>query len=114
MQEIRKEGIELEIIHKEKQDVKFFIKLYFSPFEIWVDFKGLPQTAFLCALCDGVPFIQSKCGDKGKEERIFVNIEWVINEWGGDREIIEAIKKRKQMILDDLPKLKEKYGIAED
>jgi hypothetical protein len=106
-----KEGIELEIGYKKR---KIFIKVGFSPFEIWVDFHGLPQSAFLCAMCDAVPMIESKCGDKGKINRTFVNIEWVINEWGGDEEIIEAVKKRKQMILDDLPTLKQKYGIVED
>ena len=36
---------------------------------------------------------------------------WVINEWGGNKELVAAIKKRKQMILDDLDRLKEKYAV---
>lgn len=90
---------------------KLFIKIDLDPFRIWVDTRGFPQTAFLCALCDAADIAISKCGEKGKIERQFFDIEWVINEWGGDKEIVEAVKKRKYMILDKLPKLKEKYGL---
>ena len=109
MEEEKSGGCEIEIGNKKR---RIFLKVYFDPLEIWIDLKGLPATAFLCALCDGIPLIQSKVGAKGKQERTFANIEWAINDWGGDQQIIDALKKRKQMILDDLPRLQEKYGYS--
>lgn len=100
-------GCEIELGNKAR---KIFVKVYFDPLEIWIDLKGLPTTAFLCAMCDGISFIEGKVGAKGKESRTFVNIDWAINDWGGDQQIVDALKKRKQMILDDLPRLREKYG----
>lgn len=99
--------VEIELGNKTR---KIFCKVKFEPFEIWIDFKGLPITAFLCAVCDGVPLMEAKCGAREKLKRCFVNIEWCINEWGGDKEVVNALKKRKQIIIDDLPRLKEKYA----
>lgn len=107
MEVIKGSGCEIELGNKKR---KFFVKVYFEPFEIWVDLQGLPNTAFLCAMCDGISLLECEVGDKGKEKRLFINIEWAINEWGGDSEIVDALKKRKQMIIDDLPRLKEKYS----
>lgn len=90
---------------------KFFLWVDLDTKQIKVDFKALPDTAFLCALCDGIALSQSKCGKNHNLIRTFVDIDWVINEWGGDEEIVKAVKKRKQMILDDLPRLREKYYI---
>lgn len=90
---------------------KVFLKIHFEPLEIWIDTKALGPTGMLCAMCDGTPFLQSQCGSSKRGLlRFFVNIEWAINEWGGETEIVEALKVRKQMIIDDLPRLKEKYG----
>jgi hypothetical protein len=107
MEKIKICGCEIELGNRKR---KIFVKIYFDQLEIWIDLKGLPTTALLCALCDGTPFIEGKVGAKGKEIRTFVNVEWAINDWGGDQEIVDDIKKIKQMILDDLPRLKEKYG----
>ncbi len=108
MQKIEKgTSCEIELGNKKR---KIFLKVFFDPFEIWIDTKGLPQEAFVCMLCDATPMFESECGSKSNLKRIFVNIEWAINDWGGDQEIVDALKKRKQMIIDDLPRLKQKYG----
>lgn len=101
-----RKGYELELGSESR---KFFLKVLFEPFEIWVDFAGIPASAFLCAMFDGTEIMKSKVGSEGQYERTFVNIEWIINEWDADKEIIEAIKKRKQKIIDELPEMKEKY-----
>lgn len=107
MQVEKGNGCEIELGNKKR---KFFLKVFFDPLEIWVDLSGLPNDATLCALCDGISFIEGKVGSKGQYTRRFVNIEWIINQWGGDKEIVEAVKKRKQKIIEDIPNLMEKYG----
>ncbi len=106
--ELSKDSIEIEI---GKGKRKFFILIHVDPISIWIDTKSLPQTAFLCALCDSIPFLEAEVGPKKKEKRIFFNIEWAINDWGGDKELVNALKIRKQKILDDIPNLREKYAI---
>lgn len=106
----------IDVLDKDKECVKIdyelelgkgkdhiFILVAYEPLQIYIDFKALPQSAFLCALCDGIKFITSECGEKGKYKRTFVNSEWVLNKWGGDESLIIAIKKRIKMIKDDLP-----------
>jgi len=104
-------GCEIELSYGK---FKYFMKVYFYPLEMWIDLRLLPDSAFLCAMCDGQQLIQSIVGEKGKTTRMFVNIEWVINEWGGNKELVDAIKRRKQMILDDLDRLKEKYAVNDE
>ena len=82
--------------------------------KIWVDLKGLPSDAELCMLFDGGPIIVTPVGEARKEKRTFVPIEWAITDWGGDDEIVEALKKRKQMTLEELPRLKKKYWDEKD
>lgn len=60
-------------------------------------------------MVDGTKLVQCQCGKNHNLTRIFVNIDWAINDWGGSKEMVEALKKRKQMTLDDLPRLKAKY-----
>jgi len=102
-----KSGCEIELGNEK---LKIFLKVFFDPVEIWIDTMGLPKVAFLCAMHDGTDCISSICGEEGEEqERWFLPIEWVINGWGGDEQIVNAIKKRKELILNDLENLKEKY-----
>lgn len=105
MTTIDKRCYELELNHKKK---KVFLLIYLDPLEIWVDTQGLPNTSFLCAMIDGASMLKSKVGDKKNMERVFVNIEWAINDWGGLEQIVSALKKRKQMIIDDLPNIRKK------
>jgi hypothetical protein len=94
--------VEIELGNKKR---KIFLYLYPYESEIWVDIKALPPSAFLCACCDGTPLMQFKKVRK-KEMVTCISIDWIINEWGGHKEIVEAIIKRKSMILADLDKYK--------
>ncbi|HUU86567.1 MAG TPA: hypothetical protein VMX17_02290 [Candidatus Glassbacteria bacterium] len=111
MDEIMKHSVEIELGDEER---KFFVLLDLDTEDIYIDFEGLPITACLCASFDSTPVISAKVGENGDLERTFVNVEWVINDWGGDKEIVEAIKIRKKMILDDLDKFKEEYSKTKD
>jgi len=84
-----------------KHTRKFYILVYpFSnPPEIWIDTKFLPGTGKLCALIDNTPMFFLKVGKKHNLERMFVNIEWVINEWGGPDKFVDACKKRRDNFL---------------
>lgn len=93
------EFIEYEIGEKRN---KIYVLGNLENDEIWVDFNALPKSAFLCALCDCPSLLQAKCGEHGRKKRTFVSIEWAINEWGGPKEIVEALQKRKKMTLQDL------------
>jgi len=98
-------------IELENEGKSFFLKVFFNPTEIFVDTQALTKTAFLCAACDGIASLQSPCGENNDIVRYFLPIDWVIDEWGGNKEIVEAVKKRKQMILDDIENLKRKCGV---
>jgi len=87
----------------------FFVLLSYNPFEMYVDLSVLPQAATLCLLADGCGVLNAMCGEDKNIQRRFVNSNWVINEWGGDKELVNAIKKSKQRLLDDLPDLMKKY-----
>lgn len=66
------------------------------------------QSVFLCACCDGVEIMQVKCGLRRKK-RIFYPSKWLINEWGGDKEIVDALKKCLSLRKEQLPELRKKY-----
>jgi hypothetical protein len=102
----KSKGCEIELGNDER---KIFVKVFFDPVEIWIDFEGLPPTGFLCAIIDGIPMIGSNCGEDGQYKRNFCNIEWAINEWCGDQQIVEAIKTRKKKIMNEIEVLKKKY-----
>ncbi len=104
-----KHGCEIELGNETR---RIFMKVDFDPFRIWIDTEGLPHEALLCAMHDGTDIIQAECGDEGNIKRFFIDIEWAINEWGGDEELVNALKNRRQMTIDDLPRLKEKYGYS--
>ena len=89
---------------------KFFALIELDPFDILIDFKSLPVTAFICACVDRVQCFKAVVGEKGKEERIFVGIDWCINEWGGDKELVEALKIYKQRTFEELPELIAKWS----
>lgn len=86
---------------------RIFLLIYPHEEEIWIDFKGLPYSAFLCAMCDGTPLKQASVGAKKKQERTFCNIEWALTEWGGDKVLVEAIKTRKSKILEKIQEYKQ-------
>jgi hypothetical protein len=107
---LKKKGASCEIEFG-KGKSKLFIIVFFDPVEIWVDTKALPPASSICALCDGIPILQSECGEKKPyHKRTFVNMEWVINDWKGPEDLIEVIKSKRDKILEDLPLLREKYA----
>jgi len=87
---------------------KVFLKIFFDPDEIWVDTHGLGQSAEFCALIDCTPILMAKCGVRQKTRRTFVNINWAIDEWGGPKDLVEALKKRREITLKQMPELKKK------
>lgn len=97
-------NIEIQLGRKNR---KIFMIVYPFDEEIYIDTKGLPPSATLCAMCDGTPFLVGKCGAKHDHERNFVNIEWAINEWGGPKDLVDALKKRKQMTIDSFAKYRD-------
>lgn len=102
-------GCEIEIGHKKNKKKRIFLLVHFDPLEIWIDTAGLPESASLCAMGDAMPFKRAKVGENGTITRYFVNIEWAINEWGGPKELVDALKRRKELTLEELPELKKKY-----
>lgn len=98
--------VELEFGEKRK---KLFLKIDLNTEEIWVDINYFPFTCFLCAMCDGISYLSSKCGSKGQYDRVLLPIEWLINDWGGPKEIVQALKIRKDKTLSEIPRLREKY-----
>lgn len=76
---------------------------------MWVDTSGLPNSAFLCAMFDGVEVMTATVGEKNPSSRQFLSMDWCVNEWGGDKQLVEALKKRRQMTLDEMPRIREKY-----
>lgn len=103
--------IEIELGNKNR---KIFIIIYPFEEEIYIDTQGLPETAILCAICDGTPMLVAKCGTKKKHERNFLPIEWVINQWGGDQVIVDAVKKRKEMIMENMQKYRDDLSKPEE
>lgn len=103
---ISKKSVEIEM---SQGNIKAFIKLFFDPLEIWIDFNGLPKEAFLCAGHDNETILKSYCGANGDLERFFVRSDWVINEWGGDKEIVNAIKSKVNGLKEKAPMIYEKH-----
>lgn len=90
------------------EDNRIFL-LIDSEERLWIDTMGVPHSAFFCALFDGIEIMTAEVGAEGGVLRQFIPMEWCIEHWGGDKQIVEALKKRKQMTLDDMPRIREKY-----
>ena len=103
----KQKGCEIELI-KEGQSI--FLKIFFEPDSIWVDTSALPHSAYLCACFDGQSLIESECGETELDTRQFLNMDWLLNEWNGDPEIVAALEFQKANLEKELPRLKEKYG----
>lgn len=98
-----REFVEHELSNKK---MKLFLLIYPHEAEIYVDTKALPQSAILCAMCDGISFLMAKVGSKKKQERSFIPIDWIIKEWGGPKDLVSAIERRKQILMDDMERMK--------
>lgn len=95
---------------KKKGGKSTFLQFDLINAELWVDVSGLPD-AFLCASFDGQPARIGQCGEKGNKKITFLRIEWLINEWGGPDEIVEALKKVREIYMGLLEEYRTKYGI---
>ena len=95
--------IQLEFSVSHLENLKLYIMIDQEE-KIWVDTQGLPEIAVLCAMHDNKPMMMATIRDKEEEEkRRFLEIDWVIDEWGEDEELIEGLRKKKKMVLDNLP-----------
>lgn len=103
---------EEEFIEIEMGDTNrtFFLRIQLSDDSIWIDTKGLPEAVLLCAMHDGKEAYLGQCGDRSQYQRVFLPANWVINEWDGDKELINTIQARIDELKADLPKLKLKHG----
>lgn len=88
---------------------KLFLHVQFEPKHFFIDVTSLGPTALLCGACDGVPMYEASCGATGKIKRLFVSLDWACDEWGGPKEVEEALKKRREMLNEEYPNLYEKY-----
>ena len=61
-----------------------------STHQIWVDISIMPESVLLCALADATQFMQTTIANK---IRYFITCDWMINEYGGYPELIDAVKK---------------------
>ena len=98
-------AIEIEKKHKNR---KLFILMGYESSLLFIDTKVLSPAMQLCMICDGEPLISHKVGSKGQFDRSFIDIDWVINEWGGDEKVIGQFKLLKEKYLKEgLPKARE-------
>ena len=103
--------IELEFQDKrnKKSIKKLFVQYDIVNDLVWFELNGIP-TALLCAMCDGTPVLQSDCGAGKKTlKRLFFTEHWLINDWGGDEEVVKAIDNRRKIERERLNHYREKY-----
>lgn len=83
------------------EDHKLVTYSMYDPKEkgIWIDITYFPTTCLLCALFDGTPYMKAAVGDSQDDERVFLPMDWLLEEWGGEKEIIAALKIAKPKIL---------------
>lgn len=103
----------VEVEYKNEHGV-FFLKINLKTEEIWVDTKALPDTALLCASHDAQMAKVFKCGDDEEYERTFLNMEWLINEWGAKGEILEKLIQVRDYNKKQIPMLREKYAYYQE
>lgn len=80
--------------------------------EILVDISLFPKSCFFYASYDGIECWLMKVGEEAEEQRIFLDIEWLINKWNGPKDIVEALKINKEKVLAEIPNLREKYLVS--
>jgi hypothetical protein len=100
--------IEISLSNK---SLKIFFKIDIETDQIWIDLKGLPYDAFLCAMYDGIEMFEFMCGEKKKTKRMFVSLDWILYKWLCPHDLKNSLKNRKQMLLDSLPEIKKSLEI---
>ena len=94
------------LIQIKLQGVNFYVMVENVTEKMFVDVGALPLSAFLCAGHDGVDMF-SVVPEHETEPHDFLPMEWVINDWGGYPDLIEAIKGQRDRIIKELPKIRE-------
>lgn len=75
-----------------------------------MDTDSLPPEAYYCAAHDGAPLLEAEVGpDDNLQTKQFLNMDWLINSWGAEQEIIDVLVFEKFNIMEDVPRLVEKY-----
>lgn len=105
---MKKDGREFIERQFNKGNKLLFIIIYPHEGEIYLDTKCLPNSAMLCAMCDGISFLQCKVGEKTHLERTFVSLDWAVNDWGGPSDIVDILKKVQENQIRDMEDLKTK------
>lgn len=80
--------------------------------KMWVDCGALPDSAFLCACHDGCKTLRSKT--ESGASHMFLEMDWVINEWGGYPDLVKAIKDQRDRIIKELPNIRERLNASDN
>lgn len=84
-------------------------KLYYivnvEPFALWIKSGIIGHAGFMCAMFDGTTLKQVQVGKRKTDVRIFVNIDWAINDWGCKEDWITELKLFKEKMIKNLPDL---------
>ena len=99
--------IEIELDNS-KVKKKCYLLFDIEKEELWVPTEDLGRGVHLCAMFDGAPLMSSKVGN-GNEEKVFVKVNWAINDWGGPDNVVAALKKRRDIEIGKLKFYREKY-----
>ena len=87
---------------------KFYFKLFFKPFEIWIDVDGLPNEIRLAAMLDYTPFMMCRLADDTQE--LFVNVSWVIESMKTThQDYIRILERRRNEVLTQMAELIKKH-----
>lgn len=92
---------------------KFYVLLFVPEKKIYLDINATPygDAMFLCAGHDGTEVFIQESNDKDKKKITFLPLEWIINDWGGSKDVIESCKKLREHIERDWDKLIEEHKV---
>ena len=94
------EDEETILIHCGKGKSSAYLLIYPMQKRIFFNIDILPKTAFLCAACDCTIFVEAKINRR--TTKLFVDIDWAINQWGGPKEYIDHLKLAKDIHMERL------------
>lgn len=88
---------------------RIFFIIFPDEEKIFIDTQALPDTAILCAMCDGTEMYVANVGSKKKVKRQFLPLDWCINDWGSSTytDLVDAMKLRKSKMMEEMPRFRE-------
>lgn len=92
-----------------KKVLQHFFQIIDEDETVWIDVSFLPNTVIFCAMHDGASLIQVKVGKHKRKKRLFLPLEWLINDWGAGKKVVEELKKVREGILKEMPRLRKEY-----